>query len=144
MTSSPERAADRSLLGSLGEPRAVLLETLKRDGTLVGTPVFLVVDGDRAVFGTPAAAGKVKRMRNFSSVRITACTLRGRTFGPTLGCAARRLHGDEAAEAERLLRRRFPFTYRVLVPLELAVRRSEGAHVELRGFSEAPGEVGAA
>jgi hypothetical protein len=76
-------------------------------------------------------------MRNFATVRITACTLRGRTFGPTLQCQARRLAGDEARTAERLLRHRFPFVYRVLVPAELAIRRVAGAHYELTGFTEA-------
>jgi PPOX class probable F420-dependent enzyme len=124
------------------EHRVVLLETLKRDGTWVGTPVLVVVDGPRALIGTPANAGKVKRMRNFSTVRITACTMRGRTFGPTLQCEARRLTGDEATDAERRLRRGFPVIYGVLVPVELAIRRVAGAHFELTGFSEVTPPVG--
>jgi len=135
-------STSRSLAERFLRQRVVLLETRKRDGTFVGTPVVLVVDAGRALIGTPANAGKVKRMRNYSTVRITACSMRGRPFGPTLQCEARRLAGDEAVAAERLLRRRFPFIYGVLVPVELAIRRVGGAHYELARFTEAPPSSG--
>lgn len=56
-------------LARLGSHATVLLETRKCDGSWVGTPVSLVVEGDRAYFLTYHAAGKTKRLRNFPEVR---------------------------------------------------------------------------
>jgi len=44
--------------------RTVLLTTYRRDGTPVGTPVNIVVDGDRAFVRTFDTAWKLKRIRN--------------------------------------------------------------------------------
>lgn len=40
---------------------AVLLTTFRRDGTAVGTPVSLAVDGERAFVRSPGTAWKVQR-----------------------------------------------------------------------------------
>ena len=50
------------MVARLVDQWAILLKTEKRDGTWVGTPVNLAVDADRAYFGTPVNAGKVKRL----------------------------------------------------------------------------------
>ena len=63
---------DRSAgaLARLGSPKTVLLETRRRDGTWVPTPVSLVIDAGRAYFRTYDASGKYKRLRNFPQVRL--------------------------------------------------------------------------
>ena len=43
--------------------RTVLLTTYRRDGTPVGTPVNIVVDGERAFVRTFDTAWKLKRIR---------------------------------------------------------------------------------
>ena len=55
-------------LDELGKQRWLLLETRKRDGSWVGTPVNLVVDGGRGFFKTFAPSGKVKRLDRKSVV----------------------------------------------------------------------------
>ena len=96
--------------------RTVLLETQRRDGMWVATPVSLVVDGTGAYFRTYDAAGKAKRLRNFPDVRVAPSTLRGRPRGPAVAARARLLDGAEADRARRLLARRFPVLHGVLVP----------------------------
>jgi PPOX class probable F420-dependent enzyme len=44
--------------------KTVLLTTYRRDGTPVGTPVNIAVDGDRAFVRTFDTAWKLKRIRN--------------------------------------------------------------------------------
>lgn len=110
---------------------ATLLRTRKRDGSWVGTPVNLVVEGDRAYFSTPARTAKVKRLRNFAEVEIAPCTPRGRQTGDAIAARARRLDGDEAAAAHRRLRDRYPFIYGVNVPVELKLHRTYGVYYEL-------------
>jgi uncharacterized protein len=115
----------------LGSTWATLLRTRKRDGSWVETPVNLVVSGDRAYFATPANSGKVKRLRNFDAVEIAPCTLRGTPTGTAVAARARRLAGPEAARANRLLLRKHRFVHRIVVPLELRLKRTSNIHYEL-------------
>jgi len=125
-------------LNALETSWATLLRTRKRNGQWVGTPVNVTVDGDRAYFGTAATTGKVKRLRNFESVEVAPCTLRGKPTGSKLAARARRLDGDEAVEAERRLRRKYPFVYRVNVPIEHRLKRTHGVLYELTELRPAP------
>ena len=55
--------------------------TRKRSGEWVATPVwFAPYKGSYYVFSA-GAAGKVKRLRNFSAARIAACTMTGTLTG---------------------------------------------------------------
>ena len=110
---------------------AMLLRTQKRDGTRVGTPVNVAVENDRAYFGTAASSGKVKRLRNFDRVEVAPCTLRGKPTGSALTARARLLEGDEAVEAERRMKAKYPFVYRVNVPIEHRLKRTHGVFYEL-------------
>lgn len=108
-------AADGSL-ARLGHPKTVILETRKRDGTWVPTPLSLVIEGDHAYFRTYDASGKYKRLRNYPQVRLTPSTFRGKPTGPTVQAQARRLDGPAADHARSLLEARFPFLHGRLVP----------------------------
>jgi PPOX class probable F420-dependent enzyme len=110
------------------------LRTRKRDGQWVGTPVNVAVDGDRAYFGTPASSAKVKRLRNFDQVEVAPCTLRGRPTGVTLTARARLLQGEEASEAQRRMRAKYPIVYRFNVPIEHRLKRTHGNLYELSEF----------
>ena len=94
----------------------VLLETKRKDGTWVPTPVSLVTEGAHLYFRSYDASGKAKRLRNFPDVRVAPATLRGRALGEPVPGRARLLHGDEAEHARALLARRFPLLHGRLVP----------------------------
>jgi PPOX class probable F420-dependent enzyme len=118
-------------INDLQDTWAMLLRTRRRNGEWVDTPVNVAVDGECAYFGTAASSGKVKRLRNFDRVEVAPCTVRGRPTGPTLVGRARLLEGEEAAEAERRMRAKHPFVYRVNVPLEHRLKRTHGVLYEL-------------
>jgi PPOX class probable F420-dependent enzyme len=103
-------------LARFGSHTTVLLETRKRDGSWVGTPVSLVVEGDRAYFRTYDVAGKTKRLRNFPEVHLAPSTLRGKPKGPRITAQARLLNGGEADHARDLLASSYPILHRRLVP----------------------------
>ena len=111
--------------------KVVLLQTRKRDGTWVGTPVNIAVDGDRAFFRTPGRASKNKRLRNFPEVRFRPCTWRGRPTGPPVQATARLLSGDESAAAGRMINRKYPVLQRLLVPFTHRLMRTSTLHYEL-------------
>ncbi len=120
-----------TVIDTLGRQRAVLLETRKRDGSWVGTPVSIVVADGRAFFRTYDASGKAKRLRNFAGVRVAPSTLRGRPTGPSVAATARLLDDDEAARVRALLAGKYPWLHGRIVP---AVHRRKGwrtLHYEL-------------
>ena len=84
-----------------------MLTTHRRDGTPVGTPVHIVVDGDRTFVRTWDTTGKLKRIRNDPSVEVCPSTAGGRPTGPGIRARARVLEGDESAYAGRMLSRKY-------------------------------------
>lgn len=93
--------------------RAVMLTTFRRDGTPVGTPIWLVVRGGAICATTAASSGKVKRIRNDPRVRVAACTQLGRLTGPTHEGTARIMDPAETAEVLARIRRRYGLLDRV-------------------------------
>jgi uncharacterized protein len=120
------------LLESFVGQWAVLLTTYKRDGTPIGTPVNIAVDGNRAFVRTFDTAWKLKRIHNNPEVEIAPSTWRGRPTGPAIRARARLLEGEESAYAGRLLVRKHPILHRILVPLVHRLRGNETVHIELR------------
>jgi len=120
------------LLKSFVGQWAVLLTTYKRDGTPIGTPVNIAVDGNRAFVRTFDTAWKLKRIHNNPEVEIAPSTWRGRPTGPAIRARARLLEGEESAYAGRLLVRKHPILHRILVPLVHRLRGNETVHIELR------------
>jgi len=114
--------------------KTVLLTSYRRDGTPVGAPVSMAVDGARGFVRSPGNGWKVRRMRNNPMVELAPCTTRGRPTGPAIQARARRLRGPEAAHAARLLARKHPLLQGALVPLThrmFHARMGETAYFEL-------------
>jgi PPOX class probable F420-dependent enzyme len=97
--------------------KTAVLTTWKRDGTPVGTPLSVAVDGQRAFVRSFEKAGKTRRLRNRPEAELAPSTARGRPTGPAIQVSARRLEGAEARHASRLLARKHPMLHGVLVPL---------------------------
>jgi PPOX class probable F420-dependent enzyme len=116
---------------SLIPQRTVLLTTYKRDGTPVGTPVNLAVDGERAYFRTWDTAWKARRLRNNPAVEVAPSTASGKPTGPAIRARARLLDGAEARHAAKLIARKHPVLQRVLVPAFHRLTRKRTLHYEI-------------
>lgn len=119
-------------LGPLVGQGTILLTTYRRDGTPVGTPVHVAVDGDRAFVRTWDTTWKLKRIRRNPGVEISPSTFGGRPTGPTIRARARVLEGGESAYAGRKLARKYPVLHGLLIPLVHRLRGNETVHIELR------------
>jgi PPOX class probable F420-dependent enzyme len=108
---TPRRSLDR-----FGRERQILLTTFRRDGTPVGTPVHVAVEGDVAYVRTFDPSGKLKRIRNNAEVEVAPSTVRGRPTGLASRATARVLSGDEAEHAATLLAAKYPFLHGRLIP----------------------------
>ena len=110
---------------------AVLLTTYRRDGTPVGTPVNIAVEGDRAFVRTFDRAWKARRLGNNPEAEIAPSTMRGKPTGRGIHVRARLLSGDEAAHAGKALTRKHRIVHGVLVPLAHRLRGYKTVHFEL-------------
>jgi uncharacterized protein len=117
----------------------ILLTTYKRDGSPVGTPVNIAVDGDRAYIRTYGKAWKAKRMRNNPDVMIAPSSFRGKPTGSAVKARARLLEGEEAEHAAKALARKYRFMHGVFVPLAHRLMRDQTLHYELRLIDQSGG-----
>ena len=85
----------------------ISLETFRKSGQGVRTPVWFVLHNHALYLYTNADSGKVKRIRNNSRVRVAVCTVRGEVTGPWLDGAASLVEGDERRVANQLLDRKY-------------------------------------
>jgi uncharacterized protein len=112
----------------------VSLETYKKSGQAVQTPVWFSIENGRLVVSAPAHTGKVKRLRNNPQLRLALCTSSGKITGPWLSGRARFLDDSEAKHADRLLKRKY-HVQRMLIDLVGKLRgwRYEILSIEVDG-----------
>jgi len=83
------------------------LETFKRSGEGIRTPVWFVRDGSRLYVRTDAASGKVKRVRNNGRARVVPSDALGAPLGEWVNSAAHLVEAEEADRASRLAARKY-------------------------------------
>jgi PPOX class probable F420-dependent enzyme len=94
-------------LASFADQKYISLETFKKNGQGVKTPVWFVLLDDAFYAYTEADSWKVKRIRNNPRVRVAACGMRGDIKGPWLDGTASLVDGDERLAANELLDRKY-------------------------------------
>jgi PPOX class probable F420-dependent enzyme len=114
------------------EQRTILLTTYRRDGTPVGTPVSIAVEGDHAFIRTYDRSWKAKRLRNNPNVEIAPSTAAGKVTGPAVRATTRLLDGAEAAHAAGLLGHKNRILQGIVVPAYHRLRGYRTLHYELR------------
>jgi PPOX class probable F420-dependent enzyme len=91
------------------------LETFKKSGESVRTPVWFAADPSAALDSaaaklyiyTVANTGKVKRVRNNPRVRVAPCDNRGKLLGEWVEAKAEVVSGEEATQGLRLLDKKY-------------------------------------
>jgi PPOX class probable F420-dependent enzyme len=90
-----EPSVDDASLARLDRESYINLVTFRRDGRAVETPVwFAVRDGKLYVF-SEAKAGKMKRLRNDSRLRLAPCNAIGKVHGDWIEGRGRRVDDPE-------------------------------------------------
>jgi PPOX class probable F420-dependent enzyme len=103
------------VLAELSRVRYASLRSYRRDGTPVDTPIWFAIHGDSVVFRTKIGP-KTKRLQGRADVELTACDHRGRfrSGAATASGRATILSGDDAAQANRILHRRYGWQWNVI------------------------------
>ena len=89
---------DDASLAALDREPYISLETFRRNGTGVKTPVWFAARNARLYVFAEASSWKVKRLRNDPRIRVAPCSVRGRVRGGWIEGAGRRI--DEPAVVE--------------------------------------------
>ena len=89
------------------DQKYINLETYKKDGTYVRTPVWFVIDNDLIYVITRDNTGKVKRLRNNQDVRIVLCSFKGEPKSEWIKGKAENITGDEANKIIKLRKKKY-------------------------------------
>jgi uncharacterized protein len=94
-------------LARFGAAKYMSLETFKKNGQGVKTPVWFVLHENAFYAYTKADSWKVKRIRTNPRVRVAVCNIRGDIKGPWLDATASIVEGDERLAADTLLDQKY-------------------------------------
>jgi len=100
-------------LEQFADQKYLNLESYRKTGASVATPVWFAEDGDEFYIYSLAEAGKVKRIRNNPRVRVMPCDFRGASKGEWVEATARIIDGAEAEKAQRLLDKKYGLMKRI-------------------------------
>jgi PPOX class probable F420-dependent enzyme len=115
---------------SLAGERFISLTTFRRSGEAVSTPVWVASDGDALLVTTPAASGKVKRLRHTPRVEMRPCTRSGRVpEGAEPVSATAEILPEDRPD---VFRAKYGLEYRIFMTVERLASRGNKARVLLR------------
>ncbi len=83
------------------------VETYRKTGVAVRTPVWFVEVNSVLCFTTETRSGKVKRLRRNPKVRVAPCKVNGELLGDWHNGTARFLSGDEILVVEKMFSRKY-------------------------------------
>jgi PPOX class probable F420-dependent enzyme len=102
---------------NLAGEKYINLETYRRNGRGVRTPVWFVESGsgDSSILyvRTSDDTGKYKRIRNNTSVQIAPCDMRGSIKGGWVKGEARIASEEEKLEAFKMLEKKYGIVYKM-------------------------------
>jgi PPOX class probable F420-dependent enzyme len=92
----------------LDRQQYINIETFRKSGLGVKTPVWFVQDGDTVFVRTVDNSGKVKRIRNNEQVNIAPCKMDGTLLGNWAPAIAREvLDGTTGKKVDNLLDKKY-------------------------------------
>ena len=84
------------------------LETVRKNGQVVKTPVWFVRDGDALLVWTETDSGKAKRIRRDGKVRVVPSSASGEPVGEWVNATA---SADDSPEAVKFVSEKFKKKY---------------------------------
>lgn len=92
----------------------ICLETFRKNGKGVKTPVWFVIFDDLVWVVTREKTGKVKRIWNKNKVRIAASNFSGKTHGPWFSGTATLVEGKKAQQIITLRDKKYGFLSKLI------------------------------
>ena len=89
------------------DQKYINLETYKKDGTPIRTPVWFVIDKEIIYIITRDSTGKVKRLKNNQDVQIVSCSFKGEPKNEWVKGKTEMITGEEADKAIKLRKKKY-------------------------------------
>jgi uncharacterized protein len=96
-----------SNLDQFRKEQYINIETFRKSGEGVKTPVWFVEFENQYCFTTEPQSSKVKRMKNNPAVRMAACKMDGTITGEWLSGTVRFMQGEEIKRMEKLYSKKY-------------------------------------
>jgi len=96
------------------DQKYINLETYKKDGTPIRTPVWFVIDNDLIYIITRESTGKVKRFKNNQDVRIVPCSFKGESKNEWVKGKAEKITDDEEDIVIKLHKKKYGISARLI------------------------------
>jgi hypothetical protein len=100
-------------VGQFAKAKYLSLESFRKTGVGVRTPVWFAQDGNSFYVYTLPDSGKMKRIRNNPKIRVAPCNMRGDLRGAWVDARARICTGDEVARGQALLIQKYRLAKRI-------------------------------
>jgi uncharacterized protein len=92
----------------------ISIETYRKTGDAVRTPVWFVEENGELFIRTDSDSGKVKRIRNNPKVRVATSNMRGTVKGSWVEGEARIIEPESFEHVFSLLRKKYGMFYRII------------------------------
>ena len=96
------------------DQKYINLETYKKDGTPIRTPVWFVIDKELIYIITRDSTGKVKRLGNNQDVRIVPCSFKGEPKNEWVKGKTEMITGEEADKVIKLRKKKYGMFARLI------------------------------
>ena len=113
MEQSPVSAAGDKLSQFTGE-KYICIETYRKTGDPVRTPVWFVEENGELFVRTDSDTGKIKRIRNNARVRVASCNMRGTVKSDWVEGEARIIEPESSEHVFSLLKEKYGMMYRMI------------------------------
>lgn len=105
---------DFDSLAILEKHKYVNLETYKKNGQAVQTPVWFMISNNTILVQTMKTTGKIKRIRNNQKIRVMPCGIRGEPKGEWIEGTAKLADDAKIQEIARLRAKKYGFKAKML------------------------------
>jgi PPOX class probable F420-dependent enzyme len=94
-------------LSVFSDQKYINLETYKKDGTPIRTPVWFTINDDLIYVITREKTGKVKRLKNNQNIKVVPCSFKGQPSNEWVNGIAQKVTGEEAEKAIKLRKKKY-------------------------------------
>ena len=119
-------------LAQFAKQKYINLETYRKSGQAVRTPLWFVEADGVLYMRTPAASAKVRRIRNNPHVRLVPSDVRGNALGVWQDGEARLIDAENAEWVNDLIKRKYGLLKR-LIDLRSRLKGTKAVVIAVRG-----------
>ena len=101
-------------LSQFAGKKHISIETYRKTGEPVRTPVWFVEENGELFVRTDSDTGKIKRIRNNPRVRVATCNMRGTIKGTWVDGEARIIEPEPSKRVFSLLKKKYGMSYRII------------------------------